>query len=323
MANQQFQGALALTIGTIRAQSVTMEVGEKLLESLAAIPLEDGRYYGRLATWLAQVWVPAVRPSPSTSGRPGTIEQAAASALAGRTTANDAPISWEGLQYVVDFAGTTKRRLEAVRAHEGGLTLDSVLELERIVSGLQGRVGLAHVGQYGRDLGQVAPTLIDAKRAEEFGDDAVNVRDVIEEAVRDIAKIKTANDLSRAPEIGKHLTSALDFLTGHVLAAWAYAPHVGEADGPALVGGDPSLRHQFGVRAVGAQKAAQRWSVNRFSALESGISGSLLGLEASLARWSSRRLTIDEVPAVRDDQRQRHGFVSADGRAQRWPEAER
>ena len=43
MASQQFQGALALTIGTIRAQTVTMEAGEKLLESLAAIPLDDGR----------------------------------------------------------------------------------------------------------------------------------------------------------------------------------------------------------------------------------------------------------------------------------------
>jgi hypothetical protein len=299
MASQQFQGALALTIGTIRAQSVTLETGEKLLESLAATSLDDGRYHGQIATWLNRVWLPAVRPpAPSPTARVGTIEQAAASALAGRTTGTDAAISWEGLQYVVDFAGTTKRRLDAIRAQEGGLTLDTVLELERIVSGLQGPSGVAQVNQYGRDLGQIAPALIAAKHAEEFGDDAVNVRDAIEDAVREIARLKTADDMSRAPDIGRHLSITLDFLTGHVLAAWAYAPHVGEADSPALVGGDPSLRHEFGVRAVGQPKRMQRWSVRRFSALESGISGSLLGLEASLARWSLRRLVVDEVPEV-------------------------
>ena len=207
-------------------------------------------------------------------------------------------ISWEGLQYVVDFAGTTKRRLDAVRAQEGGVTLDSVLELERIVSGLQGANDLARVNQYGRDLAQVAPGLIAAKRAEEFGDDAVNVRDALDDAVRDIARIKASDDLSRALDIGKRLTPVLDVFTGQVLAAWAYAPHVGEAEGPALVGGDPSLRHQFGVRLVGPVRSSERWAVNRFTTLESGISGSLLGLEASLSKWSLRRLSVDEVPAA-------------------------
>lgn len=299
MASQQFQGALALTIGAIRAQSVTTEAGEQLLESLAATPLEDGRYHGRLATWLARVWVPAVRPSgPPATSRSGTIEQVASTALAGRTAAADAAISWEGMQYVVDFAGTTKRRLDAVRTREGGVTLDNVLELERIVSGLQGPTDVAHVNQYGRDLQQLAPELIAAKRAEEFGDEAINVRDALDGAVRDIAKIKASDDLATAFEIGKRLTVALDCFTGQALAAWAYAPHVGEADGPALVGGDPSLRHQFGVRGAGSVRMTERWSVNRSSSLESGLSGSLLGLEASLAKWSLRRLSVDEVPAA-------------------------
>ncbi|MGH9200207.1 MAG: hypothetical protein ACRD2A_03105, partial [Vicinamibacterales bacterium] len=130
MASQQFQGALALTIGTTRGQTVTLETGEALLASLAAVRFEDERYHGRLTTWLARSWVPAVRPVTSGTGLSETIEQAAAAALAGRATAT-APISWEGLRYVVDFAGTTQRRLDAVRAHEGGLMLDSVLELER------------------------------------------------------------------------------------------------------------------------------------------------------------------------------------------------
>jgi hypothetical protein len=300
MASQQFQGALALTIGTIRAQSVTLEAGEQLLDSIAATPFEDGRYHGGIAGWLARAWVPAVRPAGSSApGRAGTIEQAASTALAGRTSATDRSISWEGLQYVVDFAGMTKRRLDAVREREGGLTLDQVLEFERIVSGLQqSSIELARVGQYARDLRQIAPNLTNAKPAQEFGEDAVDVGGSIENAARDIERIKTPADLSRALEIGRRLSIALDFLTGHVLAAWAYAPHVGEADGPPLVGGDPSLRHQFGVRRAGSLKMHLRWHVDRFGAMESGISGSLLGLEATLAKWSLRRLTTDEMPAV-------------------------
>jgi hypothetical protein len=297
-ATQQFQGALALTIGTIRAQSVTLEEGHALLEALAATPFEDGRYHGGVATWLARAWVPAVRPVGPSPGRAGTIEQTAATALAGRATASDPSISWEGLRYVVDFAGMKKRRLDAVRAREGGLTLDDVLELERIVSGLrQNAVDLARVGQYGRDLAQLVPRLADARPAEEFGEDAIEVRAAIDEVVRDIEKIKAPGELSRVPAIGRRLSIVLDFLTGHVLAAWAYAPQVGEADGPALVGGDPSLRHQFGVRLVGSTKSTQRWTVSRFGFQESVISGSLLGLEATLAKWSLRRLATDEVPA--------------------------
>ena len=60
-----------------------------LLESLAATPFEDGRYHGGVATWLARAWVPAVRPVGPSPGRAGTIEQAAATALAGRATASD------------------------------------------------------------------------------------------------------------------------------------------------------------------------------------------------------------------------------------------
>lgn len=299
MASQQFQGALALAIGTIRAQSVTLAAGETLLESLAATPLVDERYHGGVAAWLARVWLPAVRPdSPATRSRTGAIEEAAAVALAGRATATGTSILWEGLRYVVDFSGMTKRRLDAVRAREAGLTLDDVLEFERIVTGLQQpAIDLARVGQYGRDLTGLAPRLIAAKPAEEFGEDAVDVRDTIETAVRDIERIKAPADLARALAIGQRLSIGLDFLTGHVLAAWVYAPHVGEADGPAIVGGDPSLRHQFGVRVAGKVRSTARWTVSRFGTQELGVSGSLLGLEATLAKWSLRRLTTDDLPS--------------------------
>jgi len=42
MATQQFQGALALALGVMRSQTLTPQAGEKLLESLAATPFDDG-----------------------------------------------------------------------------------------------------------------------------------------------------------------------------------------------------------------------------------------------------------------------------------------
>lgn len=53
--------------------------------------------------------------------------------------------------------------------------------------------------------------------------------------------------------------SATDEQLARVLASWAYAPHLGAADGGALVGGDSSVRHDLGLRAVNRTRYEQRW----------------------------------------------------------------
>ena len=105
----------------------------------------------------------------------------------------------------------------------------------------------------------------------------------------------------RARQGGATLDQAIksrnDGQLAQVLASWAYAPRVGAANGGALVGGDASLAHDFGLRSVNRTRFEQRWELPAAGSDKPLISGSLLGLEAALAHWSLRRLSSDRIPS--------------------------
>ena len=300
-ATQQFQGALLLTVGAMVSQTLTIEAGAQLMESLAAQPFDDGQYRGQLARWFATQWIPAVRQhlKPAVSASATTVERLVIEALSGPPAEGGRVISWEGQQYVLDFAGTTRARLLAVRKRQGGLTLDSIVSLERVRTGLQQpALGLERLGQLRSELRALAPSLVLPKVANEFGSDAPDVVERTSRVLRDLTEIDEAGELERAGKAAQDLGEVIDFLFGHVLASWAYAPHAGEADGPIMVGGDPSLRHEFGVRLSESTRKRRRWQLPPTRGQETAVTGALIGLEAALAPWSLRRLASDTVPPV-------------------------
>jgi hypothetical protein len=122
------------------------------------------------------------------------------------------------------------------------------------------------------------PPISSLTRAQEFGNDAPDCA-------------------ARLTEVAR-LNRCLDFLFAHAVTAWAYAPHVGGADSGAMVGGDGSLRHDFGVRSIGRSKFARRWDLPSAGSDSGSASGSLLGIQAALARWSLRRVSDGVVPAL-------------------------
>jgi len=297
-ALQQFQGAVALTTNAVAAETLSTSQGEALLESLASVRFESERYGGRLADWLVTNWLPAVLLQPSsTAGPTPTAEQSVAAALAGPSDSAARTVRWEGDDYVVDYAGTIRRRLDEVRKKQGGLPLDRVLDLRRISLALQATaVTLEEVRTLRSALSALAPELRLKATATELAQDGPNVQDKLREVINDLGRIDEPRDLRRAAEAGADLERSIDFLLGHVLAAWAYAPHVGDADSPALTGGDGSLRHVFGLRSLASNKFSQRWELSLFGGDASAVAGSLLGLDAALAPYALRRLSIDTLP---------------------------
>jgi hypothetical protein len=297
-ALQQFQGTVALTANAITAHTLSLAQGEALLESLAAVRFESERYDGRLADWLVKEWLPAVRAqAASPPGAAPTAEQSVASALAGRVDSAAAPLRWEGQDYVVDYADMVRRRLDGVRKKQGGLPLDSVLELRRLSLALQASaITLDEVKALRSSLSVLAPKLKLETTATELATDGPNVEDKLRDVINDLGRIDEPRDIRRAAEAGTDLERSIDFLLGHVLAAWAYAPHVGDADSPALTGGDGSLRHEFGLRKAGSDKHQQRWELPLFGGDSGSIAGSLLGVEAALSQYALRRLSIDALP---------------------------
>ncbi len=92
----------------------------------------------------------------------------------------------------------------------------------------------------------------------------------------------------RAPaEMGRnHCAAAL----GPALTSVVYAAQLGDPDGPALAGEDPSLRHDFGAEPWALPEEVSGPGVTWH------VRGSLLGLERPLARLSLHRLAGDALP---------------------------
>ncbi|HYB95258.1 MAG TPA: hypothetical protein VEC39_09815 [Vicinamibacterales bacterium] len=293
--NRLFQGALALTLNAIHSTTLADGAGEALLASLAAVSPQDGRYHGRIADWLFDQWLPAVR---NVTGRDSdSIEEAVADAVAGPVVATPRRVNWEGQDYVIDLAGATRRRLREVRAKQGGITLDDVFAVRRIAVALrQPSLTLDQVKALRSDLQKLATRFRGMARADEYADDGVEVDEVLGAVARDLARIDEARDLRRAAGAAAELSRPVDFLLAHALGAWAYAPLISDAESSALLGGDPSLRHQFGVAALGRGKFAQRWDVATSVLNARAVNGSLLGLQAALADSSLRRLSAENVP---------------------------
>jgi hypothetical protein len=216
---RQFQGTLALILSVTASGTWSPPAAASLLASLASVPLKAGRYDGALSAWLQKELLPSISRALPSLRRDASAEEVVAAGLAGSPPASVRRIHWEGHDYVVDFSAAAKERLLAVRARQGGVTLDRAIA--------------------SRNDGQLA----------------------------------------------------------QALASWAYAPDLGAANGGALVGGDASIAHDFGVRSVNRTRFLQRWELPATASDRPPISGSLLGLEAALANWSLRRLSSDRIPS--------------------------
>jgi hypothetical protein len=259
-ATRLFQGAVALTVNARRAGTLSLEQAQALLIALAALPFDNQRYGGAVGDWLEQ-WLVAVRQThPATASR--TAEDTVAFALAGPAIDVTARTQWDGEDYLLDVRGSIEQRLLEIRQQQGGVTLDTVVELN----------ALRRSGPSAKPLPQLTVTAADEYNGDGLG--RGQLRD------------------------GRRIADIVDFLLAHALASWAYAPHVGAPDSGAMVAGDGSLRHQFGVRLAGRARREQRWRVAP-PPTRGVVSGSLLALEVPLATWSLRRLSVAAMPPRR------------------------
>jgi hypothetical protein len=296
-ALQQFQGGMAITLAAVRARTLSVAEGSRILETLAAVPFEDGRYDGRLAQWFITEWLAALGGAAIPDDA-GAVEMRVVDALAGPAGNRD-PIAWEGLDYVLDLAADTRRQLRDARRRQRGPTLDAVRTLARVVAELR-TAGLTvdRIAEIRTWLTGVRPQAREFQPAAELLDDVPNVTQKIEDALQDLSRIDEPRRISRAGGVADDLVPIVDLLFGHAMAAWAYAPHLADASAQNLVSaGDPSRRHEFGVRLSDRVRAARRWEIAWRGETGGGVSGALLGLDAALARRVLRRLQSDTVPS--------------------------
>lgn len=116
------------------------------------------------------------------------------------------------------------------------------------------------------------------------------------------ARIKRVREQLSSPGLDAALAANNDAQIAEALLVMIYSPALGDPEGPALLGGDIAMRHNFGVEgAAGVRREYLAWSMPREQMGDGGpwhVEGSLFGLDVALARLSLRRLADNEMPVA-------------------------
>ena len=115
-------------------------------------------------------------------------------------------------------------------------------------------------------------------------------------------RIKRIREQLTSPGLDAALASNNTEQIAEALLVMIYSPALGDPEGPALLGGDIAMRHNFGIEgAAGSRRDYLAWSMPREQIGDGSpwhIEGSLLGLDVALARLSLRRLADNEMPVA-------------------------
>jgi hypothetical protein len=317
VAIAQFQGALVLLERMRMAGTLDAGETETLVKSLLAVPLNtSSQYFGGVLWWINNDLRRALPSAPS-------LEAAVQAGLAGPDATAVAPkITWEGRRYRVDVAAGERQRLERVREKQEGATLDVAVALASAAGRLTSVPLTPSVVQ--EITAQLKSTMGELS-AESDRDALLNVADgfppgVIPppnsregaiKAIDELVKITNAFNITRVPRAAAMLVDAADETAAQALVALAYAIHLGDPDGAALLPGDVSRRHDFGFGQKDTdQRLRAAWMMPHpdvSTGVPWHVDGSLLGLDIALAPIALRRLGSDrglEAPTLASNDRE-------------------
>jgi hypothetical protein len=221
-----FQASLAIIERARTARTIDVSTAERLILSLADVADTDARPMAAISQWMVKTLIDALPPliQPDQFTEKTAYESRFLQALAGAPTTNAPTVTWEGLDYRVDYFASEHSRIKRIREQLASPGLDAALAANN-----------------------------DAQIAE-------------------------------------------------ALLVLIYSPALGDPEGPALLGGDIAMRHNFGIEgAAGVRRDYLGWSVPREQVGDGSpwhIEGSLLGLDLALARLSLRRLADNEMPVA-------------------------
>jgi hypothetical protein len=297
----QFQGALALLERLARTGAAGDGAAERLVTTLAAIPLIDRSYDGGIARWLREELLPAL--PPPADGALSADDRLLAALADHPAAARD--FDWEGDSYRLDGRPAFDR-LKAAHARQRSNSLDVVLALSAHVHALrhdEQTVEALHTRASAMRAETTA--LVEPRAWPEAPEAAPRARQAIERAAQDLARITQPRDTQRASRIGEQLVGVSDYLLAEVMLALAYAPALGHPEAMLGPQGDLAHRHTFGVsaHAIASTQPIRRVAWQRPSsgsrvAEGEALTGAVPGVETALARKQLRRLSTNQLPAA-------------------------
>jgi len=278
-----FQAMVSLIAQCQRAGSLAGSVAHGLVSDVFRMAAAGADDYGAAALDCLRVFVARLSASPSA----GTAEARLLDGLAGTAVERPRPVvEWEGRQYTVDLARAERRRLEEVRARQGGRSVDDILELGRAVSDLL-------EGSTAPDRTRQAATgvllAMGGDGSQGGGERLLGFRvDGALEDMRDAARAAGGPKWQRSESARKRLAAGLEVMLAEVLLAHAYALWL-DPETPLIPGDGPDRRHDLGLRVAGDWGP---WLIPRTVGDAAAVRGSLLGLDRCLAREALRSTMV-------------------------------
>lgn len=296
----QQQSVLALLVRMVSVASLTETDASRLAASLFEVPLRNGQFGGALADWLQSTFAPALP-------RGDTWQSRAIAAAAGGPTPGNPELRWEGQNYRLDLAYAERRRIASIRDRQGGPDLDTALAIARIAHDLTQASSADSLQARVRTIRDVL-----ASSGGMLGGPSVNVlppgvtelrdnREGLTRIADDLERASRTGDLRRLPRSRESLTELADVVLSQALISLVYAVHLGDPEGPSLLGANVALRHDFGFGRRDAEgRARGPWAQPRQD-FQPGVTwhvaGSLVGLDVALAPLALHRLSMDGLAA--------------------------
>ena len=301
----QFQGSLALLERFARTGAIEQPAIERLAAALVAVPFDDNEYRGGIAQWFRASVVPALP-----AGRAGTVDARVLDSLVDRVPKEGATFSWEGEALVLDTA-RLRRELEALRARQGGNSLDAILAVYSRAFALSAApLTLDGVKSDAAGLAADAAKLVPPRPWPDAPDAVPELKKVIDRAVKDLANIRKPQDVTKAPRAVRPVVDALDYLLGETFVGLAYAASFGDTGRKTASSVDIWHRHSFGFTKAGSAARQAPWHRPTRAAAGGGgdaVIGSLTGIDLALSDTRLRRLSTDglpETPRMNDNDRE-------------------
>jgi hypothetical protein len=289
----QVQGAIGLIVRLLGVRSIDRAMAQRLLSSLAAVPVDRRRgYAGGVAEWFQAQLGPAL-------GLGGDRDTALVAALAGAAHLVPArPISWEGQQYRFDLVRFETRRLGDLLERPSAHSVDMALRLHAVARRLTSH---AMTPQGVQSAAVDLETLAFAARSQLTPADTLTpsahlLSQIVEGAIAQLTTPHGAPDARQVTGVAQSLLDGAGIALGEALLVLNYAVHWPAFPPRARFVRGLALRHDFGLAKHNLDlRKRTAWVLPVRSITGSGpwhVEGSVLGLELALAPLALRRVSM-------------------------------
>jgi hypothetical protein len=299
----QLQSALAILDRLAYVDRLEGKIDD-LVSSLVAIPIaRSGLYEGAMIGWVKDKLLPVaierVGP-PEKAPAAGIAEWTMQAWLSGMTRSRStAELEWEGWKYRADPSLPRLKELGRVRERQQQVTVDELVQFADIVGTLGSLNSLPLARAAAMSVRAMVKPFARVPEESVPGVSFDPLAGIIDARARRLEGIRNDGDLRRGGEVRGDLLPVLDRLAATALRALAYAPYMGDPNGPLLLAGDVGPRHDFGFEDVVVSRRGRiAWELPEIVSgpgLKWHLRGSVLALDMAMASLLLRD-SVDGAP---------------------------